>query len=243
MAGPGGAVDRCLAPVAAGLAALLLACASPGVRPEEPAPGEPSAAAESEAVRQAHFRVRYRGVDGRGRLRLTLRSTPAGAFTLQAADSFGRQVWSFQSDGAGSLLVDHRSRQYCRLGGDVVLRAVALSELPVAMLPRVLHGELPSPPPEDVVVPSAGDVDFQGGDGRRWSARSEDGRVVSWTLWQDGAPLVWWQRDGAGGILSHRDGAQALWTMVAEEVTTAALGTLQVPADYESGDCDGGDVS
>lgn len=225
-------------PAATALVAVLLGCASPAPLPPTPA-GVAAEDAASGEVRQGLFRLRYRGDDGRGRVRLTLRSASRSHFVLEAVDTFGRRLWSFELAGGSSLLLDHRAREYCRLGSDVSVRAVALSELPVATLPRVLFGELPSPPAAGVALPAAGEIDFVAADGRRWSAQLEEGRPVSWTLWRQGAPLVWWLRaaDG-GGILSHRDGAQALWTTVAQERLAGTVAPLSVPADYSVGRCD-----
>lgn len=223
---------------------VALGCASGGARRVERASsGDTAAASVSSAeLRQGLFRVRFRGVDGRGRIRLTLRSVSAERFQLAASDSFGRRLWSFESDGDASLFLDHRAREYCRLEGDVVVRTVALSELPVRTLPRVLFGELPYSPPQAVDLPTEGEVEYTASDGRPWSARFEDGLVVTWTLWQDGRPLAWWKRDGTGSILSHRDGAQALWRTVADERSQGDLERMAVPADYSVGRCDVNDL-
>lgn len=243
MAGRGRAVGGASgASVVATVLAWLAACASPGPRPPVQDAAPVSIAETSSEIRQGLFRVRYRGVDGRGRVRLTLRSAAERHFTLTAVDTFGRRLWSFEKVDDGSLLLDHRAREYCHLAGDLVFRAVALSELPVIMLPRVLFGELPSPPPPGVELPQRGEIEFLGSDGRRWSTRLDSGRVASWTLWRDGEPLVWWLREESGGILSHRDGAQARWTEVAAESYVGALEPLTLPPDYSLGRCDA-DVS
>jgi hypothetical protein len=203
----------------------------------------PAAAAPAESpLRQGLFRVRFRGVDGRGRIRLTLRSTAAGDFALEAVDTFGRRLWTFESIGGASLLLDHRAAEYCRLEGDVVFRTVALSDLAVSTLPRVLLGELPLPPPADEELQQTGEVEFRSADGRRWTARFDEDRLSTWTLWEDGAPLVWWKREEDGGILSHRDGAQALWKTITVETVEEPLAPLEIPDGYAAADCDGDDL-
>lgn len=193
------------------------------------------------AGRQVLLRARYRGVDGRGRLRLTLRRMVDGSFRLNAADVMGRPLWSFGSSAGESLLIDHRRHEYCLLAGDVVVRAIALSELPVSTLSRVLLGELPF---VDGGVGDSGEMDVVDGAGRRWTAkRGDDGHPVTWTLWDEDQPLVWWQKTGDGAILSHRGGAQVTWTLIADEPLKVRLPILEVPTDYQVGQCDDPDLS
>ncbi len=236
-----------------------LGCASSGAAPASGggAREEISAAAEPRAREetgtgsgeeipgdslQGLFRVRFRGVDGRGRVRLTLRRV-GGDFALSAVDTFGRRLWSFQSVGGASLMLDHRAGEYCRLEGDVVVRAVALSDLEVSTLPRVLLGELPLMPADGVELPQEGEIEFHSADGRRWTARFSGGVAQTWTLWRQEEPLVWWRREADGGTLSHRDGAQALWKNVAVERDAAPLERLEIPGDYVATRCDDEDLS
>ncbi len=207
--------------------------------PDESSTEAPAVDVEPSDVLQGLFRVRFRGVDGRGRIRLTMRSTEGGDFSLAAVDTFGRRLWSFESIDGASLLLDHRASEYCRLEGDVVVRAVALSDLAVSTLPRVLMGGLPLPPADGGGVPEEGEVEFRSEDGRRWTARFDGGTLETWTLWKGEAPLVWWRREPDGGILSHRDGAQALWKTVTVERDPAPLGRLELPPDYAATRCDG----
>ena len=65
----------------------------------------------------------------------------------------------------------------------------------------------------------------------------EDG-AASWTLWADGRPLLWWGRQPAGGILSHREGAQFRWRETVAEPLSGDLRELTVPPDYRRGACD-----
>jgi hypothetical protein len=231
------------------LCLLQLGCATAAVEPSGAGLDDSSMASgtvEAE-VHQALFRVRYRGGDGRGRVRLTLRQSSVERFQMTAADSFGRRLWSFDRGQAGSLFLDHRAEAVCRFEGDVVIDAIALKDLPVRLLPRVLLGELPSMPVDTEVAEDAerflsssevGEVEYEDSDRRRWTARFANG-LASWTLWDADAPLLWWRREARGGILSHRDGAQALWVMTASEVAREGIRALAVPDGYGAGDCDG----
>lgn len=233
--------ERCR-PAAAWLlfvAVSMVGCGSLGGPAAGPTPSPGTTAAA--AVEQALFRVRYSGVDGRGRLRLTLRSAGED-FQLSAADPFGRSLWSFAGTGDDAVLLDHREATYCRLQGEVAIEVVALSELPVRMLPRLLSGRLPvDADPPVVVPPDGGEVDLVDGRGRRWTARFDGGVLASWTLWRDGAPILWWQRQDEGGILSHRDGAQAIWTRTAHERVPGVLEPLEPPSSYVPVRCGEGD--
>lgn len=193
-----------------------------------------------ESGRQALLRVRYRGIDGRGRVRLAVRVAFEEGFQLAAADVFGRQLWSFSGGGGDSLLLDHRRREVCRFDGDVVFRAIALSELPVDMLPRVLLGELPFEAPAEG---DSDELDLVDSEGRRWTAKlGADSRPASWTLWEDTRAVVWWRVTDEGAILSHRGGAQVSWAIVAEEPLVGPLPALEEPAGYTTGQCDEPDV-
>ena len=91
--------------------------------------------------------------------------------------------------------------------------------------------------------PPMAELEFRSGDGRRWTARYESGVLATWILWREERPLVWWKQEADGGVLSHRDGAQALWKRVALERDVGPLGRLQIPTDYGQTRCDGDDVS
>ena len=132
----------------------------------------------------------------------------------------------------------------CRFEGEVVVSAIALSELPVSMLPRVLFGELPSEAPPEPPGTAGEELRWTGRDGRGWSAvLAPSGRPQRWTLWIEGERLVWWQRQPKGGLLSHRRGAQVSWSTVADEQVAGELSALEIPADYSPGKCDEPDVS
>ncbi len=213
---------------------LVAACASfdsASPRAAAAGAGDPDEGRGVGSIEQALYRVSYRGIDGRGRLRLVLRQA-AGEFRLDAADPFGRSLWSFATAGAEAVLLDHRESTYCRLEGAVAVDLVALSELPVRSLPRLLAGRLPAEAVEPLVPPRQGELELLDTAGRRWTARYDDGVLASWTLYEEAEPILWWQRRDEGGILSHRDGAQASWIRTASERIEGRLEAFEPPADY-----------
>lgn len=198
--------------------------------------GPDEALGVAEPIEQALYRVSYRGIDGRGRLRLVLRQRGED-FRLDAADPFGRPLWSFGTAGSEAVLLDHREATYCRIPGPVSIDVVALSELPVRALPRLLSGRLPAQLAEPVVPPVEGEIERIDVGGRRWRARYDDGELASWTLYQGKEPTLWWQRRNGGGILSHREGAQASWVRTASERVAGPLELLEPPPGYTAYRC------
>lgn len=197
-----------------------------------------------EAGLQTLLRVRYQGTDGRGRIKLTSRVATRERFQLAAVDTFGRQHWSLEAWPGRTLLLDHRQRRACLFEGDVVVAAIALAELPVSLLPRVLAGELPVEKPLDVDPDEDGEIPRWPGEGaREWSAvLDSEGGIERWTLWVDTEPLLWFRAQTGGGMLSHRRGAQVVWSRVAEEPLTAELIPLEVPPGYARDSCDDPDA-
>lgn len=194
----------------------------------------------AELASQRLYRVRYQGPEGDGSLRLTLRLAAPDRFELSAADPLGRARWSLRLDGDRARVVDHERREYCRTGSSLRVPEVALAELPVESLPRVLLGRLPVPPP--AARASAAEIDFRDQRGRRWTARLDEGAPASWTLWEAGEPLLWWQPQPRGGVLSHRRGAQFRWRETVAEPLAAgpsALGPGAPPEGYREVECDG----
>ncbi len=124
----------------------------------------------------------------------------------------------------------------CELPVAVAVPAIALADLPVTMLPAVLLGDLP------FALEGGGtgqQIERSDDMGRRWTGTlDEHGRPRAWTLWRDDRPLVWWQATEDGAILSHREGAQVLWTVVADEPLPGPLPKVDVPDGYASGNCD-----
>jgi hypothetical protein len=218
-------------------------CAHQGIVPSAQSKA-PALDGAPEAGLQTLFRVRYQGTDGRGRIKITTRVAGREHFQLAAADSFGRQHWSLEYRPGRTLFLDHRERRVCLFTGDVVLPAIALAELPVSLLPRVLAGELPVRLPAGIVaVPGGAAVHWPGEGTREWSvALDSEGRVARWTLWVDGEPLLWFRAERNGGMLSHRRGAQVVWSRVTQEPLAQELTPLVTPSGYARGSCDDPDL-
>jgi len=236
--------ERSASAVALGAVVLAvggwLGCAHRGFD-VEPASASTATVMAGGPGRQVLLRVRYRGVDGRGRLRLTLRRPGEERFQLHAADVLGRALWSLGSSGGETLMIDHRRREYCVFEGDVVVRAIALAELPVLILPRVLLGELPFAGGRET---GSAELDVIDSRHRRWTATmAEDGHAVAWTLWQNDQAMIWWRKTDDGAILSHRGGAQVTWTLIADEILETVPPSLEPPVEYEPGHCDESDLS
>jgi hypothetical protein len=206
----------------------LTAIESPRLAPRLP---------ETELETQRLFRVRYDGPEGDGSLRMTLRLEAADRFQITAADTLGRPVWSLQADGGGLLSLNHREQTFCRAAADLRLPETALAPLPVGSLPSVLLGYLPMPPDgSENRLPDR--VDYRDGGGRRWTARSNDGNLAAWTLWDADVPILWWSRQPRGGVLSHREGVQFRWREVVREPLTESVGQLLIPSDFRQETCD-----
>jgi hypothetical protein len=136
--------------------------------------------------------------------------------------------------------VDHRRRVGCDLPTEVRLPQLVLAKLPVRSLPLVLLGHLPSPSAQPLEDPGAGRrrLEYTDGAGRRWTAVVVSGEAESWTLWEDDRPLLWWSRQTGGGILSAQEGAQFRWRESVSETLTGVMTPLEIPVEYEVGDCD-----
>ncbi len=219
------------------LAVLTNGCAH-GPRPA--AHGSASIATESRTLppQRSLFRVRYRGAEGAGSLRLALYRVAANAYQLRATDTFGRAVWSLSVRDGLSQLLDYRSRRYCETQDEVRIPEVALAPLPLERLPDVLAGGLPALPAEGE---RPGSGEFLDRRGRRWTIRidgdGDGGVLVAWTLWESGTPALWWSRLEKGGVLSHRQGSQFRWRLSVTEPMEGPLEPLEPPADFLSVDC------
>ena len=185
---------------------------------------------------QRLFRVRYEGQEGRGGMKLVLKLASESSFQVSTTDSIGRPLWSLQASDGETLLIDHRGRQFCA-GEDVRLPDPVLEAMPWPSLPRVLLGFLPTMP-QTIARSSAEEIEYQSLDGRRWTARLDSGRPLSWVLWEGERPVLWWSRQGAGGMLSHRQGIQIRWREVVSEPLRGPLVDLQVPSGYQPAVCD-----
>ena len=222
------------------LAAVLgLQCAtgSPGPR-VRPGFGEATVgwSLPAEALgTQRLFRVHYEGQGGRGGMKLVLRLHSESEFQVSTTDALGRSLWSLQTGEMATILIDHRRREYCE-ARDFRLPDPVLEEMPWPSLPRVLLGFFPAEP-EMIESSSEHEVDYRGSDGRRWTGRLEGGRASSWVLWDDSRPVLWWRRQGDGGLLSHREGIQIRWREIVNEPLQSPFVDLQIPAGYRPSEC------
>jgi len=184
---------------------------------------------------QSLYRVRYSGPQGSGGLRLILRQESTDRFQLSAADPLGRALWALDFTSGEILWIDHRGKTFCE-GKGFALVEPALQSLPLPALPRVLRG---LPPWElEVDIPVGESVEFTDKQGRQWRFRRDEQGLAAWTLWIEGAPTLWWTREGTGGILSHRDGSQFRWRRIVEEAMEVPFEALQTPTDYQRIRCD-----
>ena len=212
------------------LAGLVAACAPLVVQP--PVSG-PELAAPWPA--QTLYRVRYEGPAGEGGLRLVLRQVAEERFQLLASDSLGRAAWSLELWDDEVLLVNHRERLSCVAGSELRVPELALRSLPLVAVPRVLYGRTPLPPPPGAADPG----DWSDDSGSRWTLHRDDGRLGSWTLWQEGEPRLSWKRQSDGGVLSHLDGAQFRWRQVTrEKLSPASYRRIEAPSDYPLEACE-----
>jgi hypothetical protein len=238
------------------LAATLLAAGCASAPPPAPGGGETPGFADlaaawslpaAELATQRLFRVRYDGPDEGGSFRLTLSLLTADRFQVRAVDPLGRALWTLDAAGGEGLWLDHRNRLVCRLEGRFDVAAARLTPFPLPALPALLLGRLPSPPDGAVErLPAGGAgaadrLDYRDAAGRRWTARIEAGRPVSWALWEEGEAAVWWQRRDGEAFLSDRErGSQLRWRETLREPLPAAAGGLAappVPDGYRAVDC------
>lgn len=189
---------------------------------------------------QRLFRVRYEDQDGRVGMKLILKLSSETDFQVLTNDALGRPLWSLQTGGSQTLMIDHRGKVYC-LTEEIHLPEAVLQVLPWQSLPRVLLGYLPAVP-EMVEQSSSGELRFRDADDRRWTARIDDGRPESWVLWGDDRPLLWWSRQGTGGVLSHARGVQFRWREIVREPMEHPPADLQIPVGYRPSDCHASDL-
>ena len=191
---------------------------------------------EESAPIQSLFRVHYQGPAGVGGMRLVLRRASPDRFQLDAADLLGRSLWTLRVEGDRLLLADHREKVYCEGRDRIEVPDPVLATLSPRDLRRALEGRLPVPPPAHTEGQER--LDFKDSRGRRWTASYDRGELVSWSLWQEGAPVLWWLGVGSGGILSHRDGSQFRWRRgVSEPLADTAL-ARPIAEGYELGTCE-----
>lgn len=222
----------CLWLAAFGLSGCVTTAGRPSAAPV-PHPGDLAPEAVEGEGRRQLFRVGYQGPGGSGSLRLALLESGPAFYQAKASDAFGRGLWSLALAGNLATFVDHRQRRYCVTEQELRIPELALGSLALDRLPVVLAGEIPAAARRTGDDPG----DFVDVEGRRWTARREQDVLQAWTLWQDGRPLLWWQRREQGGMLSHRDGAQFRWRRSVVEPLPEAPPALAIPTEYLAVDC------
>lgn len=228
-----------------GLGALaLVGCAGSGVRrgPSVAAAAEPPWLLPAESLdAQYLFRVRYQGAAGSGSVRLILRLVRPDRFQMQAADTFGRSLWSLELWDGRTLLVDHRRGTYCADPPELAIDDIALRQFDLAALPKLLLGRLPVAPSR-VASSSPRRLDFRDEVDRRWRVRLSADRPVAWTMRRRGEAVLWWTDEPKGGILSHREGSQFRWRRTAVEPLPPGFRQLTPPDDYQRIPCHESDL-
>lgn len=236
--GPAGRSFRLLAPALLLLAALA-ACTPPGRPARLPAGGHaweiPPAALGSQRL----YRIGYQGPEGKLSFRLTLYLVKAAQFRMDAADGVGRRIFSLEvHEGApgaapSALWLDHREKQYCRLGSDGLPEGLPLANLPLEALPRLLVGVMPAEPASELAQQD-GKISYRDENGQQWSGQvGADGALAWWTLAEAGQPSAWWQRQPSETIYSDRHaGLQVRLQEQVVEPLAAAPAPLEIPAGY-----------
>lgn len=188
---------------------------------------------------QSLFRLRIEGPEGEGTLRLLLRLVAADRYQLLVSDRLGRAVYALDAQAGQGFLVDHQKQQVCAIGNTFELEGVPLDPIPLAAVPALLLGRLPThPAPAALDWPSDGEVRFVDDRGRPWSVTLAAGDPVAWSLQEAGRPALWWRRTERGQLLSDRvRGVQLSWEESVREPLTGELRPLQVPEGYATGEC------
>jgi hypothetical protein len=220
--------------VLAALSALGAGCAA-APRPSPPleAGEQPWLLPPSAWGTQRLFRCSYRGPDGEGGFKATLRLATPARFEVLIVDTFGRQLAVLHVDGEGALLVDLRRRTHCSNLESLRLPGIGALPLLPSELPAVLLGALPAAPPSALPGAAAFDQDLEFTDarGRRWWARLEGDRVEQWRVREEGEPSWSWARGrGVSATLSGAAGAELRWQQVVAEPLRTAPAAASPPA-------------
>jgi hypothetical protein len=188
---------------------------------------------------QSLLRIQIATERGDASLRAVLRLASARQYEIAASDSLGRQLWTLSVAPGSALWQDHRKRQACWLGGEILLPDLGLPALRLAVLPALLLGRVPIEPAADsghAAAASGGEVvDARG----RWKWLADGEEILSWTHSQGEVPVLWWRREGGTGILSARtQGVQVRVRRVLKELLTTALAEPRANIAYSLGECD-----
>ncbi len=192
---------------------------------------------------QRLFRLNYDGPEGNLDFKLTLYLTSPTQYRLQAVFGLGRKLWDLDIDAGDRVLwVDHREKTFCHAGEAGRLVIVPVAKLPLASLPMLLLGRLPTTPASELAR-NANHLSFRDRQGQKWSAGfapAGDGALEWWSLELAGEPAVWWRGEPGQGVFSDRRGQQQLrWQQVVVEPLVGAVATLEPPARYREVSCEG----
>jgi len=225
------------------LASTLPGCAG---RPAPAVPGVPASAPwevpASALGTQRLYRVGYDGPEGEGSFRITLRFATPERYQLQAVDPLGRALFTLDVAAGEGLLLNHRSRSYCRFTGSFETESLPLGPFPLVALPTLLLGRLPAAP---AVSPALGrNLEFVDSAGRTWTVAVDPaGAPLSWSLRDGETPSVWWARRDGWSVLSDRGrGVQIRWREVVVEPLPGGITRPEVPAGYREGACGAPDL-
>lgn len=187
---------------------------------------------------QVLFRIEFAQGDDSGSGRLTLRSWTGSDFALELRDTFGRGLWELRLSGDSGWIADLQNDRYCGIEADRSLLKTVWAGLSPRRLPRVLLGLDPlTRPSRESEGTMPGDRLAETSEGQ-WHLTWSDGVLDRWSLWREGRPVLWWQRESAGGVLSGVSGAQLRWRVkVAEPIDDRVLRPVR-PANFSEVRCD-----
>jgi hypothetical protein len=184
--------------------------------------------------------VSYKGPEGEGSFRVTLRLASTDRYQLQAVDPVGRALWGLDVDQGKGVWLDHRNKLFCAFQGTLDLGGAPLGPFPLLSLPSLLLGRIPTEPPAAPPAPDkSGKLRFKDDVGRAWSADvSPDGVVGGWTLSEGGKLTAYWMRRDNWSILSDRiRGVQVRWLEVLREPLGGNPPALEKPQGYHEEAC------
>ena len=187
---------------------------------------------------QRLYRIKYQGPEGKASFKLALYLESAESYRMQASDALGRKLWSLDLDPTGrATWLDHRGESFCKTSGGR-LDFLPLARMPLASLPKLLLGRLPTPPFGDVQRSTAGHLTYLDQSGQRWNGSSFGQGLEWWSLEEAGDVVAWWRREEEGGSFVHRGTDQQVrWQEVVREVLQEGLTPVAVPRDYAEREC------
>ncbi|MEM7353244.1 MAG: hypothetical protein AAF657_20785 [Acidobacteriota bacterium] len=186
---------------------------------------------------QRLYRVKYQGPEGEAGFKLTLYLEQATRYRMLATD-LGRKLWSLEVDPEGQATwIDYRRKEFCRADAAGALRFVPLAELPVVAMPKLLLGLMPAEPAASLEQ-SIDRVAFLDARGQLWNGGLAGNQVDWWSLIESGEPVIWWRREGDGGLFVDRDGQQQIrWSQIVHEPLAKPLAVTSPPAKFRPDAC------